>query len=622
MDIKWKELELYRFMSFDSATFHLEDNGFVQVSGINTNKSDNAKSNGSGKSSWTDALCWAITGKTIRGTKDVVNIKSDNGCYVRVLFDVNGKEYEIIRSKNHSEYKTNLKIYINGEDKSGKGIKDSEELLSQYLPELTYKLINSVIVLGQGLPERFTNNSPSGRKEILEQLTNSDFMIEDVKEKVSRRKDALLSEKQKLHDSNVEISSRITSANNNLSEYRNQLENIPDAKSVREKISELAKLIERLKKEKAQHLTEQDVVEGEINALRSKLSSLVSEQESEAESIRNKYSAELSELSEESTRLKVEISSLNSEILRIKAIVDVCPTCGQKIHNAEKPDTSDMEMRLNALKTSYNDINDKLSSVTAKMNEMLSEAKNRRLKSMQELEESIESKEYYRKHVSSNVTNAMSSIGAAQADAISLNSELATIDATKKSISDIIDKLTAQLKSDEERILYITDKEKDVDIKLSAVNKISSVINRDFRGYLLSDIISYVNTKCKEYCKYVFENDKIDFMLNGNNLDISYDGKEYECLSGGEKQKINIIVQFAIRAMLCGYVGFSSNVLVLDEVFDNLDFDGCQNIVNLISNVMTDVDSVYIITHHLGLQIPYDNEIVIVKNNEGMSSLQ
>ena len=40
-----------------------------------------------------------------------------------------------------------------------------------------------------------------------------------------------------------------------------------------------------------------------------------------------------------------------------------------------------------------------------------------------------------------------------------------------------------------------------------------------------------------------------------------YDGKLYESLSGGEKQKIDIIVQFAIRDMLSQFSSFSSNIL-------------------------------------------------------------
>ena len=47
------------------------------------------------------------------------------------------------------------------------------------------------MILGQGMPNKFTNNTPSGRKELLEKLSKSDFMIEDIKNKLSARKNEL-----------------------------------------------------------------------------------------------------------------------------------------------------------------------------------------------------------------------------------------------------------------------------------------------------------------------------------------------------------------------------------------------------------------------------------------------
>ena len=45
----------------------------------------------------------------------------------------------------------------------------SSKILQEELPDLTSTLLTSVIIFGQGLPQRFSNNTPSGRKEILEQ---------------------------------------------------------------------------------------------------------------------------------------------------------------------------------------------------------------------------------------------------------------------------------------------------------------------------------------------------------------------------------------------------------------------------------------------------------------------
>ena len=161
MLLKFESLVLHNFLSFGDVEVNLDDQGYVLVKGTNNCKLDNAKSNGSGKSSIWEAIVWAITGDTIRGTKDVISKYGSNGTYVEIVFKVDSDTYKIIRYKEYSNIGTNLKVFINGEDKSGKGIRDTEKLLEQYLPDVNSSLIGSVIILGQGLPQRFTNNTPS-----------------------------------------------------------------------------------------------------------------------------------------------------------------------------------------------------------------------------------------------------------------------------------------------------------------------------------------------------------------------------------------------------------------------------------------------------------------------------
>ena len=209
MILNFKSIQLHNFMSFEDATILLNDVGFCSVVGNNKNTSDNAVSNGSGKSAIWEALNWSLTGTTLRGAKDVVRHNCTDGTFVKLCFQVDKDDYEIIRTKNHSKYKTNLFIYKNSEDISGKGIRDTEQLLSQYLPDLSLGLINSVILLGQGLPYRFSNNTPSGRKEVLEKLSKSDFMIDDLKDRIQKRSDIIANQLASANNSSLKLSTEI-----------------------------------------------------------------------------------------------------------------------------------------------------------------------------------------------------------------------------------------------------------------------------------------------------------------------------------------------------------------------------------------------------------------------------
>ena len=170
-------------MSFGDATLDFNDDGFIQVSGRNENPADMATSNGSGKSSLWEGVIWCLTGDTIRGTKQVSNLFGEDGTYVQLDFVIDNKSYSILRSKDHKVYKTSLQIYVDGKDCSGKGIRDSEKLLAEYLPDITASLLGSVIILGQGLPQKFTNNTPSGRKEVLEKFDDCYAELTDINER-------------------------------------------------------------------------------------------------------------------------------------------------------------------------------------------------------------------------------------------------------------------------------------------------------------------------------------------------------------------------------------------------------------------------------------------------------
>ena len=171
-------------------------------------------------------------------------------------------------------------------------------------------------------------------------------------------------------------------------------------------------------------------------------------------------------------------------------------------------------------------------------------------------------------------------------------------------------------------ILYNNIERDNIKSRCDVVNKMITIATRDFRGFLLSEIIKFIDQKAKEYCKEIFGTEEIEFKLDGNNIFIGYCGKEYESLSGGEKQKIDLIVQFSIRDMLSRFLNFSSNILVVDEIFDNLDSVGCQKVLNLIATKLTDVNSLFIITHHTDIDIPIDSELVIVKDKDGFSKIE
>ena len=97
----------------------------------------------------------------------------------------------------------------------------------------------------------------------------------------------------------------------------------------------------------------------------------------------------------------------------------------------------------------------------------------------------------------------------------------------------------------------------------------------------------------------------------------------FDSLSGGEKQRIDLILQFAIRDMLNAYLGIQANILVLDEITDFLDKQSCGAIMSLVAKELAAVESVFIISHRAAdLGLPIDSEIMIIKNENGISEVE
>ena len=614
-NIYFESISLKNFMSFKEAYVNLNRNGYILVEGINNNVEDSAKSNGSGKSSLFSGICWCLTGETISGAKEVSNIYLKGKTEVQVKFTFDSHSYTITRTRNPS----NLFIEVDGVDKSGKGIRDTQKILEEYLPQVTSSLINSVIILGQGLPQRFTNNTPSGRKEILEKLSNSDFMITDIKEKLSVRKSTLEDSRNFTNNNISELQGSISTLNTLLNMYINNLNDLSSSGDYELQIDKINLNIQKLKEDIESYETAKSETETLLNncVLSSeKLSSEYKLEQSKLKLIDTK------ELEEEITSVNFDIKTTSNKISEIDSISDVCPMCGQKLHGVVKPDSTSLKENLAVLKERYSELQVSLNESNKYNIELQNSLDLEYADRQKELSTSIESLQADIINYNNSLTTNNSMLISESENLAKLQTKLNELENTKQHLKNEIENTKKCIDDNTDKINDLRLTVDDITARLEIISKMNTLVKRDFRGYLLSNIIQFISTKSKYYSNKVFGTDKLDFKLDGNNILISYDNKEYELLSGGEKQKVDVIIQLSIRDMLCKYLGFSSNIIVLDEITDSLDSKGCQNIFNLISSELGDVESIYIISHHTDeLNIPCDDTITIIKDNNKISRI-
>lgn len=621
MNIIFKTLHIEHFLSFGVVDIDLQQPGYTLVSGRNENPNDNAKSNGSGKSAIWDALSYCITGSTIRGTKDIVNIKEDGGCLVEAVFAVNNVDYKIVRTKEHKQLKTTCKLFINGEDKSGKGLRETQALIEEYLPDLTAQLIGSVIIFGQGLPNRFSNNTPSGRKEVLEKLSKSDFMIEDLRSKINSRITFLNGRSKEFSDNILRLSTQremkeqeIRNAENKKAQLTNP-EDLNRQKVQTEKLLEEARLVIQ---NDSQVLNDS---QAKLDTLTLSYSQINKNMNNDLFRVQQEYKELRKPIEDAKQVTTAKIYSLNNEIKRIKNIKDICPTCGQKIPNITKPDTTQQEKESVELNNQLQEYNNRLLALTSSYDE-----KENKIKESYNNQTSTLQQECNKLSATISRLNHKLKINRdeelRQKDLLNkINSEIQLYQMTLQNLTNVINEGNKFIEEINSKILYYNNEWEKLKIRLDIENKFMTIIKRDFRGVLLKNVIDYIEFKAKEYARQIFDNDRIGFSLEGNDIDITYDNKEYSSLSTGERQKVDLIVQFALRDMLCKYLDFDSNILVCDELFDGLDSIGCNKVVDLIAN-LTNITSIYIVSHRQDLSLPVDRNLTIVKDARGISSIQ
>ena len=515
-----------------------------------------------------------------------------------------------------------LEIIKNNIDLSGKTFRESEKKLADLLPDLTNDYLSSVVIISQGMPNKFSSFSPSGRKELLEKLTKSDFMIEDIKNRIALRQNELSRKIQECSDSILVNGTKLSTAKKDLERIEKEIAEAikPDFDK---ELKESDDLLKNIDKDIARLTEARKLVDTQIEATNSELLAIVHEKAEKLHMLSDSYHAAIDPVNQEKLAAETTIRNLTAEVNRLKAVKDTCPTCGQKLPGAVKPDTSVQETQIETLnesliplKNRINDINVKSTEYKrqieaettekeSKLNVLLAELKKDRVAVINELNDCSQNynteKEKYNK----------------------LTFEKDNWDKHQKFLNDSIVELQKSINSLENLITITNTAKIELEAHLAVVKKMDSLAKRDFRGYLLANIIKYIDKKAKDYSEIVFGTRDLNVYIDGNALDISYCNKMFDNLSGGEKQRVDLILQFAIRDMLNVYLNSSANILVLDEIADFLDKTSCAAVMKLIEKELNTIESVFIVSHHADeLGIPVDSEIKVIKNADGISQIQ
>ena len=510
--------------------------------------------NGEGKSTILDALCFALFGKPFRNINkgQLVNSINNKNCLVTIEFDINGREYKIVRGiKPHV-----FEIWVNDEVlNQDAAVRDYQKVLEQQILKLNYKTFTQVVILGSASFVPFMQLPTTQRREVIEDILDIRIfstMNSLLKEKASETKDAIAKVENEISAAKIKVESQQAIIKTITEAKTTAIENI------RAKIS--ANSAEILSSE-----SEIELIVSQIDTLKASINDkeTVTEGIEQAKSFRSKLLQ------------KIETCEHNTEFFNAH---DVCPSCRQGIPEEHK---STIVEEYNSQLVEQNRKISELEEVLIKLNTNLSK--------INEIQSQITAKNIELSSQNSKITLLNKQVKEMQAEIEATKTDTTNIDEEKNKLKELaqeaLNKINSKTSLQEHRNLeeVASILLKDTGIKTAIIREYLPIMNKLINKYL-NAMDTYIHFELDEAF-----NEKIRSRFR--------DEFTYASFSEGEKMRIDLAILFTWRQVAKMKNSVNTNLLLLDEIFDSsLDTAGTDYFLNLM-NQFGEKSNIFVISH-------------------------
>jgi len=508
--------------------------------------------NGAGKSTILDALSFALFGKAFRNVNkpQLINSITQKGLVVEVEFDIGSNKFKISRGLKPALFE----VYMNGAllNQSAE-MKDYQEILEKSILKINHKSFCQVVVLGSATFQPFMQLPAGRRREIIEDLL--DLQIFTTMNGLLKEKVATNNEKTAdiLSDQKV-INEKIKLIREHILEKQNNNDQILEEKLNR--IEETSTLIEETAKQ--------------VKDINDRIVQLT------------KDTKKMDCLSRKIEKIKKLRIQLDHKIEAMKGDIDFlkehenCPTCKQNIEDQFRSTTiTEKETQIKTIEDNYPDLINQFNET------------NEQIKQIMELQSQITDNKMEQHQLKTRINSWMQYIETLETEIKSITKKTQEEDDTK--VADLEKELEEfQVKFNE------LVEEKNILSAASALLKDGGIKARIIKQY-----VPVINRLINKYLSAMdfFVQFELDEEFNETIKSRFRDEFSYASFSEGEKMRINLAVLFTWRAVAKLRNSISTNLLIMDEVFDSsLDSNGTEEFMKILNQLTQDTNT-FIISH-------------------------
>ena len=545
-------------------------NQFTEVSLCDNSTSLIIGTNGAGKSTILDALCFSLFGKPFRkiNKPQLINSTNEKDCRVEIEFTLSGIQWKVIRGIKPGIFE----IWKNGSlmDQAS-SVVDQQKWFEQNVLKMNFKSFTQIVILGSSTFVPFMQLTSSNRREVIEDLldirifSNMNMVIKEKIREIKENIKVLELKKDSLND-------KVSMQKEFIQKVERDSEFMIGAKQNR---------ISGLESEMADHLQKIERYNDEIVEKQLEFDDWSGD--------KNK----LKKLNELRGKISHRIDSVVKEH-KFFTVNKVCPTCTQSIEE---------DFRINKITDAQN--------------------KSKELQSgFLELEEAIKEEEERERQLNSitrEITNLTHGISTNNVTVSEIRKQI-------KCLESEIQKLASQLANKNSEHEKLDSFKKKLKETLNELSESREKINYyDFSYSLLKDggvktkiikkYLPLINNQANRYLQMMdfYINFTLDEEFNETIRSPIHEDFSYSSFSEGEKMRIDLALLFTWREVARMKNSVNTNLLIMDEVFDSsLDGFGTEEFLKIIRYVIKDAN-VFIISHKESLHDKFENVIKFEK---------